>query len=210
MTAMAVVADDLISVPERDAARVVDVPVDRLRRWDRHHLVQPEMRAKVGSRSYSSYSLDEIVLGRVIRQLEDRGVHVTQITNLLDSLRAAIADHHPARLKWGFAPGEAFLQLPDGTWHGGKRPHQGVLIELLDLEAIRADALRRLARQPDEIGRITKVRGVHSSKPVFAGTRVPVDTVRRYIAAGMTDERILTSFPSLHSEDIEAVRRLIS
>jgi uncharacterized protein (DUF433 family) len=44
------------------------------------------------------------------------------------------------------------------------------------------------------------------SKPVFAGTRIPVATVKRYLDAGYDAEAIFREYPSLTSADIEAAR----
>lgn len=43
-------------------------------------------------------------------------------------------------------------------------------------------------------------------KPLLAGTRVPVETVRRYLAAGRSVDDILEGFPILTVDDVEAVR----
>jgi uncharacterized protein (DUF433 family) len=44
----------------------------------------------------------------------------------------------------------------------------------------------------------------------LAGTRIPVDTVNRYIEHGYTDEEIVRSFPALKADDIAAVRRTVA
>jgi uncharacterized protein (DUF433 family) len=59
---------------------------------------------------------------------------------------------------------------------------------------------------------------VRSGKPVIKGTRITVYDVLEYLAGGMTEDDILTDFPSLEREDIRAVlafaaareRRLVS
>jgi uncharacterized protein (DUF433 family) len=42
---------------------------------------------------------------------------------------------------------------------------------------------------------------------VFAGTRIPVATVQRYLEAGYDTAAILREYPSLTSADVEAARR---
>jgi len=44
------------------------------------------------------------------------------------------------------------------------------------------------------------------SKPIFAGTRIPVETVQRYLDAGCDTETILAEYPSLTVADVEAAR----
>ena len=48
-------------------------------------------------------------------------------------------------------------------------------------------------------------RGVRSGKPCFVGTRITVDDVLEYVAAGMTAEAIVADFPELTVEQVRAV-----
>ena len=52
--------------------------------------------------------------------------------------------------------------------------------------------------------RITVIPGVRSGKPCIKGTRVTVYDVLEYLAGGMSEEQILTDFPSLCRDDIRA------
>ncbi|MGH3923048.1 MAG: DUF433 domain-containing protein [Pseudonocardiaceae bacterium] len=45
------------------------------------------------------------------------------------------------------------------------------------------------------------------NKPLLAGTRVPVETVQRYLAAGRSADDVLEAFPMLKASDVETVRR---
>lgn len=52
---------------------------------------------------------------------------------------------------------------------------------------------------------ITVTSGVRSGKPCVRGTRITVQDVLEYLAAGMTEAQLLADFPSLSSESIRAV-----
>ncbi len=52
--------------------------------------------------------------------------------------------------------------------------------------------------------RITITSGVRGGKPCIRGTRITVYDVLEYLAGGMTEDQILTDFPSLTREDIRA------
>ena len=52
---------------------------------------------------------------------------------------------------------------------------------------------------------ITVTPGVRSGKPCVRGTRITVQDVLEYLAAGMAESQILADFPSLTSESIRAV-----
>ena len=47
-------------------------------------------------------------------------------------------------------------------------------------------------------------------KPVIKGTRIPVDTIIRLLAKGMTQEEILEDYPNLHKEDIKAALEYVA
>lgn len=52
--------------------------------------------------------------------------------------------------------------------------------------------------------RIRITQGVRSGKPCIRDTRITVYDVLEYLAGGMTEEQILSEFPSLEREDIRA------
>jgi uncharacterized protein (DUF433 family) len=53
--------------------------------------------------------------------------------------------------------------------------------------------------------RITITPDVRSGKPCIRGTRITVYDVLEYLAGGMSEDNILSDFPSLQPEDIKAV-----
>jgi uncharacterized protein (DUF433 family) len=52
--------------------------------------------------------------------------------------------------------------------------------------------------------RIIRDRGICGGAPVFKGTRVTLRTVLASLADGDSAEEILTDFPSLKAEDVQA------
>ena len=101
---------------------------------------------------------------------------------------------------------EVYFQHDDGTWEGGLTPDQLVLSEVLNLRPLRRRIADGIQRDQADAGHVERRRGALGSKPVLAGTRVPVETVRRYLDAGRTAEQIVESFPALTAADVEAVR----
>jgi uncharacterized protein (DUF433 family) len=203
--------DELIGVSRSTAARVIDINERRLRAWNDRGLVSPSLVTELGSRSMWTFSLEDLVQGRVVKELEERGISVRHIRRVVEAVRSSTHPHPLASLVWGVAGNEIFVGYPDGSWVGDRRPHQHVFIETLDLETIRGDARRAAQeRQPENVGAVESRRGKLGSKDVFAGTRIPVSAVVEYIERGASDERILQGFPDLRSEDIDAARRLVS
>lgn len=54
---------------------------------------------------------------------------------------------------------------------------------------------------------ITCTPGVRSGKPCVTGTRITVSDVLEYLASGMSQDEILSDFPDLRPEHIQAVLR---
>jgi uncharacterized protein (DUF433 family) len=83
---------------------------------------------------------------------------------------------------------------------------QGVL--QIPLEAVRGDmekAVRSLrARPEDTIGRIARHRRTAANKPVIAGTRIPVKSIKAFDRAGYSIDQIRAQYPVLTDEDIRA------
>jgi len=57
----------------------------------------------------------------------------------------------------------------------------------------------------DYKNRITINPDVRSGKPCIKDTRITVYDILEYLAGGMSEEEILSDFPSLSHEDIQAV-----
>jgi uncharacterized protein (DUF433 family) len=84
---------------------------------------------------------------------------------------------------------------------------QGIL--QIPLEVVRGDMERAVhaLRQRDEttIGRITHRRGLANNKPVIAGTRIPVKSIKAFAREGYTINDIREQYPVLTDLDIQAL-----
>jgi uncharacterized protein (DUF433 family) len=78
------------------------------------------------------------------------------------------------------------------------------------LDPLRLRINKAAARPAGGAGRVEKRRGVHASAPVFAGTRIRVATVQRYVQQGYQTEAILEAFPDLSVADVEEARRQLT
>ena len=202
--------DELIGVSLSTAARVIGIEERRLRAWNDRGLVSPSLVTQLGSRQIWTFTLEDLVQGRVVKQLEDREISVRHIRRVVEGVRSSAHPLPLASLVWGAAGHEAFVVYPDGSWVGHRRPSQNVFIETLDLDTIRGDARRAAQeRQPEHVGVVEAQRGKLGSKDVFVRTRIPVAAVVEYLERGATDERILQGFPDLRSDDIDYARQLV-
>jgi uncharacterized protein (DUF433 family) len=198
--------DNLIGVTRRRAAHILGVNEARLVSWNRRGLLRPSSETVIGTRGHWTYGLEELVQGLVIRQLEDRGIHIRHIKIFVDAVRSADHPRPLASLRWAVVGTEAFVGYPDGSWQGHRKPAQNVMTEVLDLSEIRTNARTAARSRIGVPGTVEKRRGALGSKPVFAGTRIPVGTVVAYLDAGQTDSQILEAFPLLEPADIEHAR----
>jgi uncharacterized protein (DUF433 family) len=202
--------DQLITLTESSVARAAHVSIRRARSWSELQLVQPSLVRELGPRStVRLYDWDASFEFLIVSEFVQRGVPVPQIRGVLDRLRELGYSQPLRQVEFGIAGHELYYRLDDGGWEDGRAPGQGVFREVLDLEMIRARV--REAARPNRAalaGKIERRRGRMHSRQVFAGTRVPVDTIVRYVEDGFDDHRILTSFPDLLPPDVETARAL--
>jgi uncharacterized protein (DUF433 family)/DNA-binding transcriptional MerR regulator len=204
--------DALIGVTRRTAARVIGIDERRLISWNTNGLVYPSQQARFGRRHSWIYGLEDLVQGKIVRVLEERGIDIRVIRKVVEAVRTSTDPTPLSSLRWAtdMPATEVYVGYPDDSWVGGRLPGQTVIPEVLNLDEIRSEARRAVGRPVDSVGKIECRRGALGSAPVFAGTRVPVETVRRYFAQQIPDVEILEAFPSLKPADLDAAREPIA
>ena len=114
-----------------------------------------------------------------------------------------------AELRFAIEGDQIFFQHSDGSWEGDRRPGQVVLSHVIELDPLR-QRIRDTAAAPRERalrGSTEQRRKVLGSKPVFSGTRTPVEALFPYLKRRYTTDKILEAFPHLSREDVSAARR---
>ena len=82
---------------------------------------------------------------------------------------------------------------------------QRVCIELEEIASeIREMIASRRRRSRSIEGRVERVRNVVRSRPVLAGTRIPVEAVWNFHQAGYSTDQIIREYPTLTAKDVEA------
>lgn len=194
--------DNLIALPLRGAARVAGVSSRRLTGWAAIDLVKPAVERRLGARTVRLYGFRELTDLAVIALLLQARVPLRHIREVLLYLHPA--DRALSECRFAIEPGTGRFFFHDGSgWVDSRRPAQLVLPTVIPLEEIRTELRRRLNERSEGT---EKRRGALASKEVFAGTRIPVATVLRYIEHGFDNERIKQSFPGLTDADIELAR----
>jgi uncharacterized protein (DUF433 family) len=188
------------------------VSVRRLRYWEQADLVVPSIKRRLGGRTtVRLYSYQDLLALLVVSVLRDqRRMSLQKIRRVVSYLRSRGYQAPLRELRFATVGNEIYFQHPDGTWEGDLRRDQVVLVEVMLLERLRLRISHAAMRPAEDTGRVEKRRGVHASAPVFAGTRIRVATVQRYLEQGYETPAILEAFPDLRAEDVEEARRQLA
>ena len=161
----------------------------RTRLWSFRNLL--EVRVALWLRDRLSLQL----IGRIVKELRKAG-----LTSPLATVRFAV-------IAGGGRRGDnVVIQTGSGDWAHpitGQIIFEGTLPLQRFGEELTAAADRDYKRRR-RAGVIERRRGKLGSKPVFAGTRIPVETVVRLHSAGWDLERILDNYPGLTAADVKA------
>jgi uncharacterized protein (DUF433 family) len=92
-----------------------------------------------------------------------------------------------------------------GTVREARQPAQTIAEVMVPLPAIVNELERGIVRLDHRRhGEIERRRGVLGSKPLVAGTRIPVESVQRLRADGADEAEILRLYPDLTAADVRA------
>jgi uncharacterized protein (DUF433 family) len=175
--------------------------------WSSTGVVQPAIDQRVTpGRTVRLYSYTELMSLLVAAALRRAGISLQHIRVIVEYLRSRGYPAPLTQLAFAVVAGRVYFQHDDGTWESDVHPDQVVIHEVLDLEPLRARITDAEHRRRDAVGHFEKRRGVLGSKPVIAGTRVPVATVQRFLSSGRTVDDVLRAYPQLERADVDAVR----
>ena len=201
------------------AAQLTGLSQRQLDYWRKTELLEPSTSEQLSPyRSVHLYDFADMLELLTIVELHRLEVPTRRIRSIVDRMRAQGYKRPLTQIKYGVVERSTrkakkrrkilvLLTFADGTTEGDDMPGQMVVEGAVDVQAIRARLHRSTRRDEDEIGRVEKRRGALGNKELFAGTRIPVATVRRYLAEDISVEEILEAFPALRTEDVEAVRQ---
>lgn len=201
--------EQLVAVPRQTAARLARVSLRRLDYWAGTGLVSPatDRQLSQGGRRVRLYEFRDLLAVMVAAELRRRGISLQHVRQVVAHLLGRGYEQPLTQLRFATVGNRVYFQPPDGEWESGLHPDQIVFHHVLDLEPIRRRIEQGTQRDERLAGHIERRRGVRGGKPVFAGTRVPVDTVKRYLAAGRSADEVLEAFPALTRADVEAAER---
>ena len=200
--------DTVISAfSEEDVERLTGITVRQLRYWDRTRFFAPSLADENRRQAYSRvYTFRDVVCLKVLntirneskvplqhlREVKEKlqhlgeGMWATTTLYLLD--RRVIFLNPETKQREDVVSGQGILQIP--------------------LNIVRSDMERavRSLRQRDQatVGKIAQHRGLAGNKPVIAGTRIPVKSIKAFSDAGYSIHQIREQYPVLTDSDIRA------
>ena len=196
-----------LAVTRDSAARITGLSLRQLDYWANTALIRPSADTKLTpGRRIRLYGFTDLLALMVAAELKARKISLQHIRTIVAHLRRRGYANPLTELAFATQGDHVYFQHEDGAWEGDAHPDQVVMHEVLNLRLLRTRITERSRRDSALAGQVERRRGAMGSKPVFAGTRVPVHTVRRYLDQGRTVAEILESFPDLTVEDVEAVR----
>lgn len=206
---MAQAMEDTLAFSDKRAAQLAGISMKQLRHWEKTELVVPSVRQQISARNtVRLYSFRDLLELLVVAELRHRpGISLQHIRRLVGYLRSRAFEAPLSELKFATHGSDIYINYPDGSWSGDPCPGQLIYRQAIALDEVAAKIDRATGRDPGAAGQVTSRRGVRHSQPVFAGTRIPVATVRRYLEAGYDTAAILLEYPTLTPADVEAARR---
>ena len=201
---------DLLAFPDGQAARLAGITPRQLDYWASTGLVIPSIERRLSPRNrVRLYGFGDVIDLMTVSELLRRGRTLQQVRAVLEHLRRRGYDAPLRQLRYATAGRQdVFFQHPDGSWEGGRVPDQTVIPEFIDLEFLRGRLAASLTRPAEAGGHVERKRRRLGNKQVFAGTRIPVATVRNYLSHGYSIDQILEAFPDLTPDDVETAKRL--
>lgn len=197
---------DVLAVPDQRAARIAGITMRQLRYWEQIGLVVPSVRRELGERRtvrlYGFQDLLELVVAAELRHRP--GISLQHIQRLVAFLHGQEFSAPLRELKFATRGREIYVQYPDGSWSEDPMPGQLIYSQAIALDIVGAKISAAADRDEATVGKVVTRRGVQGSKPIFAGTRIPVATVQRYLQFGYDTAAILAEYPSLTEVDVQA------
>ena len=192
---------------EEQVERLTGVSKQQLRYWDRTNFFKPALGSENRRDAYSRiYSFKDVASLRVLNVLRNQyNVPLQHLRKVAGQL----ADLSPAR--WTstelFVLNKRVVFVEPDTAHYREIVSKQYVIGL-PLKVVMSDTKRdveRLQQREDgDFGRITHTRNVRHNAWVIAGTRISVETIKRFSEDGYSVDQILDEFPTLTKADVEA------
>jgi uncharacterized protein (DUF433 family) len=200
--------DNIISAfSEEDVERLTGITGWQLRYWDRTRFFVPSLADENRRQAYSRvYTFRDVVCLKIINTIRNESrVPLQHLREVKEKLQHLAEDMWAKTTLYILNRRVVFLN-PETDQPEDVVSGQGVL--QIPLRVVRSDMERaaRSLRERDEatIGKIAQHRGLAGNKPVIAGTRIPIKSIKAFSDAGYSIDQIREQYPVLTDADIRA------
>lgn len=192
---------------DEQVTRLTGVSTRQLQHWDRSGFFVPSLAGEDRKAPYARlYSFRDVACLKVLNSLRnDANVPLQHLRVVKDKLshlgddvwakttlyvlnKKVIFDNPETKSREEVVSGQCVLQIP---------------LEIVTGD-LRSAVERMRARDESSYGKIESIRGIANSRPIVAGTRIPVETLKAFAEAGYTVDEIRKEYPSLTAADIQA------
>ncbi len=192
---------------EEDVERLTRISVNQLRYWDRTHFFTPGLAADNRRLSHARiYTFRDVVCLKILNTI--RNESKVPLQHLRDGREKLLhlGDDMWAKITLYILNRRVVFHNPETDQREDVVSGQGIF--QIPRRVVSGDMERaaRLLRERDAatIGRITRHRGTASNRPIVAGTRIPVKSIKAFSEAGYSIDQIREQYPILTAEDIRA------
>jgi DNA-binding transcriptional MerR regulator len=176
----------------------------QLQYWDEQGFLSPSLCAGKGKGRRRLYDFRDLVSLRVAADLRRSGISLQLIRKAVEHLSGLDYSAPLLELRFWSESGRMYFQEA-GTVREARDPAQTVVEGTVPLPEIVRDLEAKIVKLDDRRhGAVERRRGALGSKPLIAGTRIPVESVRRLWADGADEGEILTLYPDLSAADVRA------
>lgn len=198
--------NDVVSAfTEDQIERLAGITKSQLRYWDATDFFSPSLfAAERGEQFGRIYSFRDLVSLKVLNDLRNNAkVPLPQLREI--------------KMRWEGMGDDLWLKqtlyavnkrvvIKGDYGYEDALTKQGVLeIPMIDeCETMKSNVSKLFGRDRSTVGKIVKQRNVSHNKPVIAGTRIMVKSIKAFAEAGYSAEQIQQEYPTLTTEDINA------
>lgn len=200
----------LAAFTEDQVVRLTGLGKSRLRYWDRTGFFKPSLAHANRRVAFSRiYSFRDVVALRTLKVIRHQyNVSLQHLRHVAEKMRSSHDNFWISTTLYVLNRRVHFVNPDDPASEKIEDVLNGQYALGIPLRVIAEDTsrdVRELAsRRAEEAGRIQRARSVRHNAWVIAGTRISVDTIKRFAQDGFSVSEINQQYPSLTPEDIKA------
>lgn len=195
---------------EEQVGRLTNLSAAQLRYWDRTGFFSPDYAAGSRRSPFSRiYSFKNVVALRTLRMLrKEHNVPLQHLRKVAEEL-SDLAGELWTRTTLYVLNRRVIVQ--DSRTDRPKEAVSGQYVLDIPLKvvvkSVQSDFEHLKRRELSQFGKIEQHRNVSHNAAVLAGTRIPIETIERFIEDGYSTSAIIREYPNLTEADIDAVVR---